>query len=289
MDTTIRDLYDRLYDRDLAVLAIPGAMLLLALLILGQGVVGSGPALAKGIDFTGGTSVQVQVAGNVTEQEMEAAFPDATVRTLSGDDSRWLVAETKESYSDQEVRERLDANGVAYEGDYRDAVSIQTLGRTVGEAFFRDAQMWSGVALLIMSAVIFVAFRTVVPSLAVIFAAVTDIIVAMAGMRLLGIELTLGSLAALLMLLGYSVDTDILLSTRVLKQSEGSLRDRVWSSVVTGSTMTFAAIAAFTMLFLIGNAATLDQIAAVIIIGLAADLPVTWFGNAFILKWYVER
>jgi preprotein translocase subunit SecF len=128
-----------------------------------------------------------------------------------------------------------------------------------------------------------------VHSLAVIFAALTDILAAMAGMSILGIELTLGSLAALLMLLGYSVDTDILLSTRVLKQREGSLADRIWSSVLTGSTMSLAAIFAFAALYLVSPSSTLDQIAAVIVIGLAADLPITWLGNAFILKWYVER
>ncbi len=289
MDTTIRDVYDRVYEYDTAVLAVPLAMLFIALLILGQGIVTEGPALQRGIDFTGGTSVQVQVPDGVAVADVEAAFPEATVRTLTGDGNRWIIAETKRSYDDAEVQDIIETNGIAYEGEYTDAVSIQSLGSAVGAAFFQEAQMWSGVALLIMSAVIFVAFRTVVPSLAVIFAAVTDILVAMAGMSILGIELTLGSLAALLMLLGYSVDTDILLSTRVLKQSDEPLRERIWASIWTGSTMTLAAIAAFGMLWLFGTAGTLDQIAMVIIIGLAADLPITWLGNAFILKWYVER
>ena len=37
-------------------------------------------------------------------------------------------------------------------------------------------------------------------------------------MRVVGIELSLGTLAALLMLIGYSVDSDILLTNRVLKR-----------------------------------------------------------------------
>lgn len=284
----IRRSYDRIYPRDRMALAVPVCMLLLATAVLGASYLDDGHVLDRGIDFTGGTSVQIQVPDGVTTEDVAAAFPDATVRTLDGDEARWIVAETTVPYDDQEIRDRIDSAGIPYDGDYSDAVSIQSLGPGVGSAFFREAQMWAGVALLIMSAVIFIAFRSFVPSFAVIFAAVTDIVVAMAGMALLGIDLTLGSLAALLMLLGYSVDTDILLSTRVLKQEDDPLQERIWSAVVTGSTMTFTAIAAFTMLYLLAAAGTLREIASVIIIGLLADLPITWLGNAFILKWYVR-
>lgn len=290
IETAFRDLYDWIYERDRLALAVPIGILILAVLVLGSAYVADGEVLSKGIDFTGGTSVQVPVPGSVTADQVAPVFPDGTVRTMSGNGNTWIVIETTTTYNDTgEIADVFDANGIPYEGTPRDDFSIQSLGSAVGAAFFRDAQMWSLVAVLIMSSVIFVAFRTVVPSLAVIFAAVTDILVAMAGMQLLGIDLTLGSLAALLMLLGYSVDTDILLSTRVLKQEKEPLRDRIYSSILTGSTMTLGAVAAFTMLWVFGTAGTLDQIASVIIIGLAADLPITWLGNAFILKWYVER
>jgi preprotein translocase subunit SecF len=111
-------------------------------------------------------------------------------------------------------------------------------------------------------------------------------------MSLLGIPLTLGSLAGLLMLIGYSVDTDIVLSTRVLKRNRGSLRSRIWSSVKTGVTMSSGGIAGFTLLYLVSTAivgqSELSNIAAVMVIGLLADMPFTWFGNAIVLKKYVN-
>lgn len=283
--------FDRIYDLGERVLIVPVLMLLVAGAVLGASWMADGQVVAKGIDFTGGTSVQVRVPAEVGPADVQPAFPAAEVRELTGTESgaKFLLVQTPETYSDDQVRALVEENDIPYVGEYREAVSVQSLGAAVGSAFFRDAQMWSAVAILIMSAVIFVAFRDLVPSFAVIFAALTDIVVALAGMHLFGIELTLGSLAALLMLLGYSVDTDILLSTRVLKQREGDMRERMWSSVVTGSTMTFAAIAAFTVLYVVSTATTLDQIASVILIGLVADLPVTWLGNAFILKWHVER
>lgn len=287
-------LYDRIYDDYTRVLIVPVLLVLLALAVLGISYVNTGEAVSKGIDFTGGTAIQVQVAEDVTTADVNAVFPDAAVRTMTGAEQgyQWIIIETQDTFPNtnqgqlvQQIGDDLEQNNIDYRGD----ISIRTLGAAVGGAFFQQAVIWSGVALLIMSVVIFVAFRTIVPSLAVIFAAVTDIIFALAGMSLFGIDLTLGSLAALLMLLGYSVDTDILLSTRVLKQHKKDLKERIRSSILTGSTMTFAAIAAFTALFTISTSPILDQIAIVIIIGLVADLPVTWLGNAGILKWYVEK
>ncbi|MFB6076635.1 MAG: hypothetical protein ABEK12_00710, partial [Candidatus Nanohaloarchaea archaeon] len=284
------DLYGRAYRHDRGVLAVPAVILLLAGTVLAGSYLADGTVMSKGIDFTGGTEVHIPVPGNVTTGDVAPAFPNATaVRSLTGGETKWIVVESAESYGGELVRSRLRTGGVMFRDTGRTSISIRSVGPGVGAGFFRDAQVWSGVALLIMSAVIFVAFRSLVPSFAVILAAVTDILVAMAGMVLLGIDLTLGSLAALLMLLGYSVDTDILLSTRVLKQREADMKERIRSSIVTGSTMTFAAIAAFTALWTISTAPRLDQIASVILIGLVADLPVTWLGNAFILKWHVER
>lgn len=271
-------------------------MIVLALTVLGFSYLSTGAVVEKGIDFTGGTEIQIQVPQKVGTQDIGEAFPEdgTTVRTMSGagDGYRWVVIETMETFAENQrtgqgvenqIASRLQEQDIEYRGD----ISVRTLGAAVGGAFFQQAVFWSGVALLIMSTVIFVAFRTLVPSLAVIFAALTDILVAMAGMSILHIPLTLGSLAALLMLLGYSVDTDILLSTRVLNQHKKSLVDRIGDSVITGSTMTLAAIAAFSVLYLVSTAKPLDQISAVIVIGLTTDLPVTWLGNAVILKWYV--
>lgn len=295
-DFDFSEAFDRLYGDYEKALIVPAIMVIFAIAVLGLSYANTGDVLQKGIDFTGGTAIQVQVPNNVELDQVRQAFDGAgtSVRTMSGagEGNKWIIIETQETFPQDTpgqaqdiIRQRLNQANIPFTGE----ISVQTLGSSVGAAFFNQAVFWSGVALLIMSIVIFVAFRTVVPSLAVIFAALTDILFAMAGMNLLGIELTLGSLAALLMLLGYSVDTDILLSTRVLKQRKGDLKERIRKSIVTGSTMTLAAIAAFTVLFVVSPSTVLDQIAGVIIIGLVADLPVTWLGNAVILKMYVER
>ena len=91
------------------------------------------------------------------------------------------------------------------------------------------------------------------------------------------------------MLLGYSVDTDILLTTRALKE-RGNFNVHYKSALKTGLTMAATSITALTAVILIaGYSSVFGQLAAVIIIGLLVDIPNTWIQNAIILDWYKEK
>ncbi|MBE0666120.1 MAG: protein translocase subunit SecF, partial [Bacteroidales bacterium] len=160
----------------------------------------------------------------------------------------------------------------------------------LGQAFWKQALTAIAVAFIAMAIVVFVTFRDFVPSIVVILAGVSDITLAVVGMNLLGIQLSMGTLAGLLILMGYSIDTDILLSTRVLKRrGESALDDRIKSSVKTGITMSVTSIVAMVILFLVSSSPVLDDIALVIILGLLADIPFTWLQNVGILKLYMEN
>ncbi len=109
-------------------------------------------------------------------------------------------------------------------------------------------------------------------------------------MQVFGIELSLAGLAALLMLIGYSVDTDIMLTSRLLRESEDkTLSDKIRRALKTGLTMTLTSIAALTALLLSAISPVLSQIAMVLIIGLTIDIMNTWLMNSVVLKWYCEK
>ena len=134
-------------------------------------------------------------------------------------------------------------------------------------------------------------FRVVVPSAAVIIGATCDIIIALGAMGLFGIPLTLPSFAALLMLVGYSLDTDILLTMRMLKR-RGDPRDKAHDAMKTGLTMSLTAIIAFATLFALAyftHIRTYYEISAVALAGLVGDMIATWGINAVMLLWYVEK
>jgi preprotein translocase subunit SecF len=165
----------------------------------------------------------------------------------------------------------------------------------IGESFGKTLQSQALLALLFsfigMSVVIFIAFRTFVPAAAVILSAFADMVMTAAAMNFIGISLTLGTTAALLMLIGYSVDSDILLTNRVLKR-QGKLSEKLSGAFHTGIIMTsttFAAVAALFVVSWLGSVQILMEISAVLLLGLVFDILNTWLTNAAILKWYVEK
>jgi preprotein translocase subunit SecF len=93
------------------------------------------------------------------------------------------------------------------------------------------------------------------------------------------------------MLIGYSVDSDILLTNRVLKR-QGKLHDKLAGAFHTGIIMTSTTLAAATAMFIVawfGSVQILWEISAVLLIGLVFDIMNTWLTNAALLKWYVLK
>lgn len=167
--------------------------------------------------------------------------------------------------------------------------SIQTTGSSLGQSFYTQLQIALAIAFVLMTIVVFIIFRTPVPSGAVVLSAFGDIIMTLAVVDFLGIKVSSAGITALLMLIGYSVDTDILLTTRLLK-SQRSHNEQIFSAFKTGITMTLTAIAAVTVALLVTQSFSeiLKQIFIFLLIGLIFDIFNTWITNVLILKWYLE-
>ncbi|KZX11693.1 protein-export membrane protein SecF [Methanobrevibacter filiformis] len=171
-------------------------------------------------------------------------------------------------------------------------VSYNSIGPVLSEEAMTQIIWALGFAFLFMGITVFAIFREPVPAIGIILAAFCDIIIAVGGMSLFHIPLSIASVGALLMLIGYSVDTDILLTTRLLRKKEGTVEERTVKAMKTGLTMSAAAIGSMIVLyivtiFLIPEADTLSDIAAVLTIGLLADIIATWLMNLGFLRWYI--
>jgi len=175
-----------------------------------------------------------------------------------------------------------------------DDIKIQKreIGPSLGENFFNTGITVSVIGFLLVLMVVFLFFREVLPSIAIILAIIFDIFGALALMSVFGIPLSLATIPALLMLIGYSVDTDLMLTTRLLKRKEGTPRERAHGSMLTGLTMTVTTLAALTVMATLsyfGQLQVVFEISAVLLFGLLADLLSTWLMNTPMLLWYVER
>lgn len=276
---------DKILDSYKPLIIIPVIITLLAL-----GIILSG-GLKEGIDLKGGSIAVLQITEPVSNNQLISMVSNSTgvpadliTATTTGNNQSTI--QITGSAADV-VKVASAINGVATIQSYNSVgplLSTQSLTQVYYALAF---------AFLFMSITVFIIFRNLVPSIAVILAALCDIIIAIGGMSLFGIPLSLASVGALLMLIGYSVDTDILLTTRVLKRREGTVVERAKDAMGTGFTMAAAAIGSMValylvVLFLMPTAEVLDQIAAVLIIGLIADVLATWLMNLGILRWYME-
>jgi len=185
-------------------------------------------------------------------------------------------------------------NLVKAELNLGDDAKLQTreVSPTLGKDFIRSSITVGIIAFALLVLVIFLFFREVVPSGLIVFAAMFDILAGLAGMALLGLPLSLTTIPTLLMLVGYSVDTDILLSTKLLKQRTTDLYTATNESMKTGLTMTITTIVAVTVMLIISyftQMLVILEIAAILLFGLIGDMISTWFFNAPALIQYIKN
>ncbi|MFH0970495.1 MAG: hypothetical protein V1776_03480 [Candidatus Diapherotrites archaeon] len=170
--------------------------------------------------------------------------------------------------------------------------TVEQVTPTFGASFLANTIFVAIVSIILLTIVIFIFFRELIPSLAVVEAALFDMLTALALLTLFGFSITLSTVAALLMLVGYSVDTDILLTTRVLKRRDKTVLARANDTLMTGLTVTSTLMGAAMVMLIVSWSAqmtTIFEISATILFGLMGDLVATWFTNAPILLWYWEK
>ena len=276
---------------DRQLLALPLAILAVSLAILLVSFVSSGSPVKLGMDFQGGTQISIETTDSPAVLEKTySSYPITDVRQTG---SRVIM---QFGIMDDEQQRQLEKDITSHK--YSN-VQIQQVGPIYGKTLQVQALEALIISFIGMGIVVFLLFRTFIPSCAVILSAFSDIAIAAAFMRVAGIELSLGTLAALLMLIGYSVDSDILLTNRVIKR-RGTVEEKVSKAMHTGITMTTTTLAALVSMYIVSTFSylvissftqitLLSQISIVLIAGLIADMMNTWLLNTGILRWYAMK
>ncbi|PSQ63339.1 MAG: preprotein translocase subunit SecF [Halobacteriales archaeon SW_8_66_22] len=269
--------YDEYSNRQLA--AVPLAVLAVALLIIGGAYVLTGTPVDLGIEFTGGTELRFD-AGGASDAEVRETFSEVEIENLRsvGNERELVVGPDVDS-------ERLET--LAEDAGY-DVLSIESRSANFGADAQQQAIIGLTIAFVGMSVLVALIFRTFVPSLAIVASAFSDIAIPIALMNVLGIDLTLGAVAALLMLIGYSVDSDILLNNHVLRR-HGGFYESSYRAMRTGVSMTLTSISAMTTMAIVAwlfGIELMFDIALILVFGLSADLLNTYMLNMSLLRWY---
>ena len=268
------------------LIAVPLAVLSLALLVLAVTFAMTGSPVALGVDFAGGSEITVDT--DLSKNDVRQSFDEEvssiqevqTGNSQDGDNQYVIVFPNSADFT--EIQGTVESNN-----------EMELSRSSTTDPRFGDRNQTVAIyAMLIafggMSLLAFALFRTFVPSIAIVISAFSDIMIPLAIMSLVGIKLSLGTVGALLMLIGYSVDSDILLNNHVLRRS-GGFYESTYRAMRTGVTMTLTSIAAMAVMALIATLFGIDLMASigiVLVLGLSADLMNTYMLNVTLLRWY---
>jgi preprotein translocase subunit SecF len=269
--------YERYTNRQL--MAGPLVVLAVALLVIAGWYALTGAPVNPGIEFTGGT--EIQLVADAPESQIAAAFdaPVESVRPIPAAEDTFVV--TFQSTDAGALEQQARAAGF-------EVTSVQSTSPSFGSNTQQLALLGVVTAFVGMSIVAFLLFSSFIPSIAIVVSAFSDIVVPVALMNLLGISLSLGTVAALLMLIGYSVDSDILLTNHVLRR-RGGFYESAYRAMRTGVTMTLTSLSAAIVMAIAAAVFGIDLLTAigtVLAFGLATDLMNTYLFNLGLLRWY---
>ena len=284
--------YDKNYK---TLIIIPLALLIIAILLITFKVINEGEFMNKGITLSGGVAVTV-IKENIDKAELqnilEEEFPDYQVNIRGIEEAGrriGILIESNMPPENAEDVERFNQIIRTQTNATNEDISTETIGSSLGASFFQQTIIAVLVAFIFMGIVIFLYFKTIVPSALTILSALSDIIVTLAIVNTLGINIGTAGIAAFLMLIGYSVDANIVLNMRVLKRTTGTIKSQIKSALKTGITMSVTTLVAITVAYIVVDSPVLQEIMLIMIIGLVVDIINTWIQNAGLLRWYLER
>ena len=196
-----------------------------------------------GVDFAGGTIVQVKY---------DSPAPISTIRDSIKKDARFTSAAVTKFGSDKEVIIRIPTTTTTVGNDIGDSVRallkgsdnfevrrVDMVGPKVGSELREKGLLAMGFSILAI--LIYVAFRFEWRfAVASIFALVHDVSIALGMISLFQVDVNLDILAALLTILGYSLNDTIIVFDRIREGIKGSKIHDLFSIINESVTMTLS-------------------------------------------------
>ena len=192
-------------------------LLSVTVLIFALGLI-IGKGFNYGIDFAGGTLIQVQYEGKAPIKEVreaidtDNAYEGATVTFFGGEDEVVIKTKTSSKNLGEDVGDQVRA--LLKDTGKFEIRRVDMVGAKVGSELREQGLM--AMVLAIIGILIYVSFRFEWRfAVASVMALVHDVTIAMGMIVLFGVEVNLDILAALLTILGYSLNDTIIVFDRI--------------------------------------------------------------------------
>lgn len=273
-------------------------------LLAGVGSVVFRSGLNFSIDFAGGTLIQVKfqkpVVGDIAKirsiiTALGYGSPEVkTIGQIEKNELQIMVRKQSEGTSVAEgVRSALQKE---YTDNTFEVRKVENVGPKIGGELRRNAVIASLLSLLAI--LVYIGFRFNVPfGVAAVVPLFHDSLITITVFSLLNREISLPFLAALLMIIGYSLNDTIVIFDRIRENLKGGLRSRKFEDIINGSinqTLSRTIITSATTLivvlalFVLGSEAIKD-FALALLIGIGVGTYSSVYIASPILIWWQKR
>jgi len=192
-------------------------LLSVTVLIIALGLI-MGKGFNYGIDFAGGTLIQVQYEGKAPIEKVreavdsDASYEGATVTFFGGEDEVVIRTKTSSKALGEDVGDKM--RSLLQDTGNFEVRRVDMVGAKVGSELREKGLM--AMVLAIIGILIYVSFRFEWRfAVASVMALMHDVTIAMGMIVLFSVEVNLDILAALLTILGYSLNDTIIVFDRI--------------------------------------------------------------------------
>lgn len=272
---------------------IPILLFFISLYIIFQTVPIDGTPIYRDVSLKGGVSAIVNIDSSITQNELliklenEYQQNSFSVSELHSKGIRTgFVVDT--DLEDNQLKSTLDT---IFKTKLLDGENYNSnvISPSLSNAFFSQAVKILIVSFVLMSIVIFIYFREFVPSFAVVLSGLFDLVVTLGILDFFEIKISIAGIGALLMLIGYSIDTDVLLTNRLIKEKGNNYFEKTFDAFKTGVLMSITTLFAGLIALYVTNSNVIFQISLILVVGLIIDMISTWIQNTAILLWWLEK
>ena len=178
--------------------------------------------LNYGIDFVGGTIVTIDLHQTFNTKDIRTitnAYDKSADITYSGKKKHEVVISTKESLSNSQQKKLFASFKKKYNLSNKDLVSVDNITASVGAETTRNTIIASIVAVVLMLVYVTIRFEFYF-GLSAVLALVHDIVIVIGVYALFQIQVNSPFIAAILTILGYSINDTIVVFDRI-RENEG--------------------------------------------------------------------
>lgn len=257
------------------------------------------------VDFIGGTTMQMKFQkpfhddlGKIRNIISELGFGSPEVKTIGQiADNELQVTVSKQGDGDEVSKAIKNALGEKYQENSFEVRRVETVGPKIGGELKRDALV--AIVLSLIAILIYVGFRFNLPfGVASVIPLFHDVLVTLTVFSLLNLELSLTFIAALLTIVGYSLNDTIVIFDRIRENLKNGLKGRNFTDVVNGSinqTLSRTFITSLTTLFvslalyLLGSDAIKDFALALTVGVVVGTYSTIFIATSILVAWHNKK